>query len=152
MGMGLIRPTPLRLASKLASLTAPPAGGEGLGGAMDDFDNQNEEISQLRREMIEHFNDLSDEMDRRDKWLINSIWNVVNGLTKLSLVVGLGLLVLLSGWTEWWQILIAAVAYVVISFWQVGKNSELELDDTDRIRRDRLASFGSWKAKKSNED
>ena len=94
----------------------------------DDWEWQ---ISQLR-ERIDY---LESEMERRDAWLINSIWKVVGnvqGIIRYGVILAV---LFIMEWDETWQILLGLI---VAGFWwwiESGRLARLEAEDKVNITR-----------------
>lgn len=89
-----------------------------------------------RHELERYVYSLEEEIKRRDKWLINSIWNVVQSLN--TLVFWLAVVAVFSHFNlrEWWHGALAGIAYLVFLFFDTARRERLEADDRDRIGRD----------------
>ena len=100
-----------------------------IGGSMaDDWEWQ---ISQLS-ERIDY---LESEMERRDAWLINAVWNVMRNLDRLARNLIVFGVVVFGEFFLWWQLLIA---FAIVSAWgwfDFNRAMKLEAEDKVRIAR-----------------
>jgi NhaP-type Na+/H+ or K+/H+ antiporter len=90
-------------------------------------------------------NELLSEVARRDEWLIDSIWNVVVQLSNLTVFVVIGVIVLMNGYTDGWQLGLAIGGYFLLTFLMGLRSKRLQADDKIRIGRgSTLGPFASW--------
>ena len=76
------------------------------------------------------------EVRRRDRWILNAVWNVLRSLNSaINGVMVVGVLIF-NGWTQWWQWLAAMAGVGVFNIWNGSRLSRLEEDDDKKIERD----------------
>ena len=89
-----------------------------------------------RLELERYVYSLEEEMKRRDRWLINAIWNVQQALSTVGYTLLIfGTLAFVDD-IQWWHGLAGAAAWLVASTLDSMRRDKLEKDDLDRIGRD----------------
>jgi hypothetical protein len=96
-------------------------------------------VSDLEVRFETEMRDLFSEVRRRDKWLIGSIWGVVQSLNwMMAYGVAIGGFYVL-GWTAWWQMAGAGLLSTIAAF-ALGINSA-KMQEDDEIKIDRDAHY-----------
>lgn len=88
-------------------------------------------ISELR-DRVDY---LESEMERRDAWLINSIWQVVGTISAVVRCFVVFGVLFVKEWDAWWQI---CLGFGVLAMWwwfDTKRLERLEVDDKIKIAR-----------------
>lgn len=110
---------------------------------MDDWNMKSltERMDQLERDNNERFNDLLKEVQRRDEWIINSIWQLI-GSSNLLIVAAATWYFIIHNQAGFLLSLgyfaIGVVVFFSLNHW-LGR-----LEEDDKIKIDRGSVLSSW--------
>lgn len=103
----------------------------------------NERLDQFERDTNERLNLLLQEVQRRDRWIINSIWQFIGSLNVLFVGAGAWFIIERTK-AGFWGGLGIFVGAVALYFYLHARLDRLEEDDKKKIERGSLLSRCVW--------
>lgn len=102
-----------------------------------------ERLDEIERDNRERLQELLAEIQRRDRWLISSIWNFIGSLNYLIVFAGIWLTIerTNSAFVDSLAIIaLGIVAFFVLAYW----TERLEKEDNVKIQRGSILSSWLW--------